>query len=464
MADAVVGREFVLNSLLSFAMTKFIKLDMKHLKGIVLSFFTGDDISIAKYVLLSAVAKMEIDKPLTRCPDRQGVNRTERELDDIFAMLTQLDERKLLSDLPCFVTDNIESVPSVHLEEGDMRFLLAKMDKMESIIQGLQATIHVLVNRLSSQPLVHVTEPGKTGVITNQRTKAPFVNQPRRDQHESTVDSNSRLWSERLQSFDTTNDDDSNDAFELVGSRRKKRRIRNGQQSTHSPHATSSTFTGKPPTVASDAPITSYAGAVNQPSKIKPGGPQKPGGSRKPLLLGRCQTADRNISANTFHAAKPFKSVYCVDNVSKNIDESQLSAFVSNLGVRVVSCHLVKPRLSIKLREYLQSNNLEPDHNTFRLCIYKADNELLLVADKWPTDITISTWFFKETTHLSADAAQGQGHGSTMSAIGVNTQRQPSTYVSEDMDGTFTVHDSTVVVAEGSIMPLNTATPIKQTQ
>ncbi len=147
--------------------------------------------------------------------------------------------------------------------------------------------------------------------------------------------------------------------------------------------------------------------------------------------------------------------------MSKNIDESQLSAFVTNLGVRVVSCHMVKPRLSIKLREYLQSNNLEPDHNTFRLCIYKADNESLLVADKWPTDITISTWFFKETSHLSADAAQGQG--STRSAIGVNTQKQPSTNVSEDMDGTFIVHDSTVVVARGSLLPLNTATPIKQT-
>jgi hypothetical protein len=125
MADAIVERDFFLNSLLSFAITKLVKLDIKHVKGIVLSFFTVDDISIAKYVLLSAVGKMEIDKPLTRCPDRQGANRTVRELDDIFAMLTQLDERKLLSDLPYFVTDNTESVPSVHLEEGDMRSVFA---------------------------------------------------------------------------------------------------------------------------------------------------------------------------------------------------------------------------------------------------------------------------------------------------------------------------------------------------
>jgi hypothetical protein len=31
------------------------------------------------------------------------------------------------------------------------------------------------------------------------------------------------------------------------------------------------------------------------------------------------------------------------------------------------------------------------------------------------------------------------------------------------MDETFIVHDSTFVVAEGSLMPLNTATPIKPT-
>jgi hypothetical protein len=59
-----------------------------------------------------------------------------------------------------------------------MQFLFAKMDKMESIIQGLQATLHALFECLSSQPLVHVTESGKTGVIIIQRTKALSVNQP----------------------------------------------------------------------------------------------------------------------------------------------------------------------------------------------------------------------------------------------------------------------------------------------
>jgi hypothetical protein len=219
-----------------------------------------------------------------------------------------------------------------------------------------------------------------------------------------------------LQSEDATNDDEPNDAYELVGSRRKKRRIRNsqnGQQLTGSSQATTSTFIQKQSTMIIDAPSKSYSSAANQQSKTNPGG------SRKPLLLGRSQIADRDISSNTFHAAKPFKSVYCVDNVSKNIDESQLCEFVTSLGVRVVSCHKAKPRLSIKLREYLQSNNLEPDHNTFRLCIYKADNELLLVADKWPTDIIISTWFFKET---SATAAQGQGSGSSMPVTGFNAQ------------------------------------------
>ena len=45
MTDAVVDRDFVLNSLLSFAITKLVKLDIKHLKGIVLSFFTGDRVT-----------------------------------------------------------------------------------------------------------------------------------------------------------------------------------------------------------------------------------------------------------------------------------------------------------------------------------------------------------------------------------------------------------------------------------
>jgi DNA integrity scanning protein DisA with diadenylate cyclase activity len=50
-----------------------------------------------------------------------------------------------------------------------------------------------------------------------------------------------------------------------------------------------------------------------------------------------------------------------------------------------------------------------------------------------------------------------------MPSVGFNVQIQPSTEL-EDMDGTFIVHDNTVVVAEGCIMPLSTATPIKLTQ
>jgi hypothetical protein len=112
---------------------------------------------------------------------------------------------------------------------------------MESVIKGLQA-YHTWPIRSSfySQPLLHVTASGKTGVIVNQRTKASSVNQPRRYQLESTCANNnnissglhqSRFWSNRVQSKDDANDGDFDEASELVGSGRKKRRMRKGQQS-----------------------------------------------------------------------------------------------------------------------------------------------------------------------------------------------------------------------------------------
>jgi hypothetical protein len=75
-------------------------------------------------------------------------HRTIRELDDIFDILDRLDERQLLRKLPRYVTDSRDNVPSVKLKDGDFRYILTKMDKMEAIIHGLQAavnSIHSLV-------------------------------------------------------------------------------------------------------------------------------------------------------------------------------------------------------------------------------------------------------------------------------------------------------------------------------
>ena len=78
--------------------------------------------------------------------------------------------------------------------------------------------------------------------------------------------------------------------------------------------------------------------------------------------------------------AKPYKSMYCIDNIDMSVDADKLKRFVSSLGVCVLSCYEVKPRMSACQR----LRGITPSHKTFRLCINQADNNTLLQAESWP--------------------------------------------------------------------------------
>ena len=87
------------------------------------------------------------------------------------------------------------------------------------------------------------------------------------------------------------------------------------------------------------------------------------------------------------------------DNVDMYVDVGTLTSFVSSLGVRVLSCYDVKPRMSARQR--LRGG--QPSHKTFRLCVNRADNNILLKADSWPSDVSIFRWFFKSSSDPEVD-------------------------------------------------------------
>jgi len=141
MADQVVVDRLVLSHLLCFVITKFGKLDMKSIKRMTADFYTQEEVTVAKKLLLDNVEQMKLDKPLSRFPGRQGTKKTEREIDDIMDILTELDECMLFNKLPCYVTNNSEKLPITNVMSGDLQYLLTKIDKMEAILAGLQAMV-----------------------------------------------------------------------------------------------------------------------------------------------------------------------------------------------------------------------------------------------------------------------------------------------------------------------------------
>jgi len=187
------------------------------------------------------------------------------------------------------------------------------------------------------------------------------------------------------------------DGFEVKCSKKQHKKQRIHSQQLAAPAAAATT--------AASASSTAAAGGDNSGNRlISDALPQKPRSDvdkrkhvrkllKEPLLIGM-RTSLPAAGDGTVHVtgAKPFKAVYCIDNVSQTIDVQSLTAFVSGLGVRTISCYEVNPRMT----RWQKEHNIEADHKTFRLCINKADNSRLLKANRWPADVTVSEWFFKK--------------------------------------------------------------------
>jgi len=107
----------------------------------VLDFYSADDVSSAKKVLLEAASYVQLDQPLSRYPERQSTDSTVREMDDVMNILVQIDERKLLSALPSSVADNSDNLLSPRMDVGVMHTILNKIDKLEAILFGVQTAV-----------------------------------------------------------------------------------------------------------------------------------------------------------------------------------------------------------------------------------------------------------------------------------------------------------------------------------
>jgi len=110
----------VLQSSLCFLVKKFGKIAVRQLKSMVIDFYDVEELNAAKQQLLMDASNINLDISLTHIPGRRdGDLKAVRIVDDIFTLLTFLDENMKLNLLPCYVTDNPDAVPSGRLYDGD---------------------------------------------------------------------------------------------------------------------------------------------------------------------------------------------------------------------------------------------------------------------------------------------------------------------------------------------------------
>jgi len=442
---------------LCFVFTKIGKINGSKIAKVVSDSFTPTDITKAKKILIEDVQKIHTDRPLPRLVSRRENDLQKRackEAIDIEFLASALDRHRLLDQLPLYVTDNTDSVPTLKLEDGELRYLMNKIDKMEDTILCLQETInrlHAMFSsamdqahnevqneavRLGLKPVVNpITD--HTAAATG-RMNTDSMNGFTSDVHVSHEVRNVALvdgllhrgnWSScELSAQESRGEsesdaaaaadcDDDVDDYTLVEPKRssKRRRIRSKLQQQECPSAPNERTVNRPSTARlvadrgnaavseSTEPKKSFASIASAATLTTH---EKSTNSRKPLMIGSQRSpVNRNNVSYSFTAAKPLlgKAVFCIDNVNLSTTETELERFVKTLSVRVLKCNEVKPRRTFR---QIKENIFPTDHKTFRLCINKADTKLLLNAEKWPADIAISAWYFKSKQTVEAAAAE----------------------------------------------------------
>jgi len=135
----------VLNDVLCFVKSRYVKVPVKQLKSVLTDFYTVESLSAAKQRLLDDVEALKEVK-LPHIPRRRdGDGRISREVDDLIAIFNLLDDKKSIELLPKYVSDDPDNMPSIRLFDGDMKVVMIMLERLEQKVEGhnLQLSVQV---------------------------------------------------------------------------------------------------------------------------------------------------------------------------------------------------------------------------------------------------------------------------------------------------------------------------------
>ena len=413
----MAARSVVCNDLLCFLLNKYGKVSNKVLKDILIESFEAAAIYEAKIRLLEDVSTLgSYDELLYISKDKQVNGQPTDDIDDMYALLILATDHNLIEKIPRYVTDKPDLLPGAHLTDGDMRIFVGWLKKMDDRLCGVESTLAAMtatIDRLS-------------GTLAKVQTT-------------TCVDLSTTEWP-ALPARPVINTTDTTTGFSsgFSTSVSMLAAVSNSSQSTQLPTQTAShqqmeTFRATadwsaamstPQTLAVARNSGGYGLDANENARefttVRSGkrrrvhrsaeGADKDGdgniigtrrlgqSSRAPLVYGKAKLGE--INARMITAPKSFirKSVFCVDNIDASFTADDVRNFVSKMSVRVVSCFEVKPR---RRRSDDSSASTTSDRKAFRLCINSDDCDMLLNDNKWPAHVTVSKWFFKQTSSMS---------------------------------------------------------------
>jgi len=476
MAD----RQLVLSGPLCFLYCKIGKMQSKVLKNLVVNSFNANEVTEARKILMDDALKIQTTDKLPRFPAsrRDNENCTAREVDDIFQLLTFLDEKKLLNQLPMYVYDNYDNMPLTRMAEGDMKFFFAYVERMEAKMEIMSKQMDTMARDLYT--LRCATQLAQAKPVSHDLSLQPYLSQQHRDNSTHQIvataaaapaapaearpatsssrnvmnDSHANVPTYAYTTSSSHNngapdlaDDDlfprlpttenwadieaqNIDEFRHHTSRRQEYRARrreNRQKRTASQVSETDVTAPKTPIVPLSAP---------KPKR------------RAPLVVGKAAGSTSHDNSGIVAAECIVKkSVFYVDNVINTCSVDQMEKFISdNMGVDVLTCFSVAPR---------KRRNKSDDRAAFRICIKSCDRDNFLDDTKWPEHVCVSEWLFKKhnentdrdshpskRNRIDSQSGQSQPRQSTSSSLAAEE--------ADDMDQTMTACDNSSSVGDGS--------------
>src|ERR1044072_2743948 len=95
-------RDIVISEVLCFVVNNIVKTLNKQLKPILVSFYSEDDMQVAKDLLHKGLTDLGIAN-LPRLMRRKGDNIASKIADDLLELCNLIDEQQCLLKLPCYV-------------------------------------------------------------------------------------------------------------------------------------------------------------------------------------------------------------------------------------------------------------------------------------------------------------------------------------------------------------------------
>jgi hypothetical protein len=432
----------------------------------MVDFYDADQLAVAKSRLSDDIESLNLDAWSRPAQHRHSDKQAWLEAADIFGMLTFLDEKMQLDNLPIYVCEDVDRVPSVKWMDGDFMLLMAKMSNLHDDNESLKMQLIEIMNmffQLSKdvQILHSKVDTGTNGCIDTvkvgdanlqnyfgncckeladriaqsrsvQTCPPGFVQQPLRPPpppaparpvevavHKPTVgpvDNRMQCEPPAVSVGGPVGPRPSSAGLQaplMNGSVQPGSQIQwtmpgpctqpvdyqpPQQQQRHANWSDQAAGPSQPPrgrlssygrsTTAAESDDDGGEYQVVQGRRYRrqikrrrddTGKPATPTSFVQPRIkvIGKSQTGSRITASGNIVE----KRVFCVSNVATDRTTADMTQFLQDNGIKVVTCHDTKSKF---------------DGKAFRVCIVAADCERFLSEDIWPENVVIRQWFFKE--------------------------------------------------------------------